>query len=396
MSGAIVPRVVVAKDKAPRIVQLLDFSRPHGGSFIPMISEVLSIAGDRGWETEVILFADAHSAGWIDDLRAAGAKVSLAPMALKGQRRGLARWLRSALPAAGGPVVLHTHFNGFDIAAWIATIGRRDTNLIWHVHSALSTDMGYFARNVAKLSVIGRSVEEFLCPAQNIVDSTIARGAPQGRVHLLPTSIRPQDFPVVTHEMRRSARAELGLPEDATVLLHFGWHWELKGGDIFLELLRDLSVAHPQKNFIGAERGGEEERYVAYAKQLGIADRLRVVPPVGHVRLLHQAADMLVCPSREEGMAYATLEALCSGIPVVATAIPGHVYIGRDVEACRLTGHTPAEIAAGVLETLARTSEDAERERDDARDWIAANLSTEVIGNQLIDRYEALVGRTRP
>ena len=27
---------------------------------------------------------------------------------------------------------------------------------------------------------------------------------------------------------------------DATVLLHFGWHWYLKGGDIFLGTVAEL------------------------------------------------------------------------------------------------------------------------------------------------------------
>ncbi len=111
---------------------------------------------------------------------------------------------------------------------------------------------------------------------------------------------------------------------------------------------------------LGVERGGGEE-YGSYAEQLGMADRLIVQEPVDHVAQLHRAADLLVCSSREEGMAYATLEALCSGVPVVATAIPGHVYVGRHVEACRLTGHEPVEIAHAVQEVLGRDPEQAAR-----------------------------------
>lgn len=371
----------------PTLIQLLDFDRREGGSFIPMIRATLAEARSRNWRTSVMVFAEAHAAPWIDSLAADGVKILLAPAGLRGFRRGLGRWMRTQLPAEG-PLVLHSHFHGLDMASWLATRGSGRTSLVWHIHSVYPRSPWQLTRALAKFGLAGRSVDAFLCPADNIVRQTIARGAPRSRVHMVPSAIQADEFRLVRGPAKAEAKRALGLDPEQTVLLHFGWHWHLKGGDVFCEVLKLL--AESGRDVVGLERGGGE-RYTDYARKLGIEDRLVVHGPVDHIRDLHEAADVVVCSSREEGMAYATLEALCAGTPVVATAIPGHVYVGEHVAACRLTGHEVGEIAAGIEATLDRDPAVADAEAKAGREWVVDNLATEVVAAQLVDRYETLV-----
>ncbi len=122
--------------------------------------------------------------------------------------------------------------------------------------------------------------------------------------------------------------------------------------------------------------------------KLGIADRLVVLPPADEIWTLHAAMDVLVCSSRKEGMAYATVEALATGTPVVATEIPGHAYLAEHMDACRATGHDPAQIAERIAETFARPPEVAFREAVDGRRWIAENLDIRGAAARLLDRFE--------
>jgi D-inositol-3-phosphate glycosyltransferase len=74
-------------------------------------------------------------------------------------------------------------------------------------------------------------------------------------------------------------------------------------------------------------RDGEAElaRVHEIAEQLGVAGRIRWVPPQRHVRLAdyYRAADVAVVPSRSESFGLVALEAAACGTPVVAAAVGG-------------------------------------------------------------------------
>ena len=371
----------------PRLIQLCDYARPQGGSFIPTIRGVRDAAVRRGWATEVAFFESSRPCPWVSDL--ADVPVHFAPEAVHGSDRRLTRWLDELLGDGDEPVVLHSHFSGFDVASVLAARRRRRLVVVWHVHSVFPRDPVHGVRAAVKFGVLGRRVDAILCPADNIVENVRRRGAPRRRVHFMPSAIPVEAFPLALADARGAARSRLGLPAGATVLLHFGWHWHWKGGDIFLEVTKRLAESG-MDGIIALERGGREE-YAEYARKLGISDRLVILDPVDDVRDLHAAADVMVSPSREEGMAFGLIEALAIGTPVVATDIPGHAFLGRHMRACRITAHGVEAVAEGIEQTLARSPEQAGEERDQARSWIEANLSVGVIAEELLDRYEALL-----
>src|SRR5207253_7456179 len=88
---------------------------------------------------------------------------------------------------------------------------------------------------------------------------------------------------------------------------------------------------------------------------LGLADRVRFVPPQRHERLAayYRAADACLVPSRAESFGLVALEAAACGTPVVAAAVGGlrsvveHGHTGFLVE-----GRDPAAFAAFAGEVL--------------------------------------------
>src|SRR6185436_18525973 len=94
--------------------------------------------------------------------------------------------------------------------------------------------------NVAKFSIIGRRVDRILCPAANIAEGVNRRFGDAKKVSVFPNTIDPRAFPNLSRAQRDEFRRELGLPEGAPGLLHFGRHWYLKDGDIFLDALAVL------------------------------------------------------------------------------------------------------------------------------------------------------------
>jgi glycosyltransferase involved in cell wall biosynthesis len=242
-------------------------------------------------------------------------------------------------------------------------------------------------RNLLKLGIGGRAISSILCPSDDIASSLIRRGAPRRKIHAVPTPINPAAFPPAGARAKEEARSALGLPEDAVILLHFGWHWRIKGGDLFLETVRELRKRGVPA--FGLTRSGADAQ--PHVTRAGMEDQVRVQAPVEIAHSLYAAADVLVASSRGEGMPFSLLEALCSGTPVVATDIPGHRYVGH-LAACRIREPTPQSLADGVQETLARPPQQVEAEGEEGRDWVSDRLSLERFSETVFGYYDAAFG----
>ena len=348
-----------------------------------MLSAISGATAARGWSSEVVLPAEASDRVWVKDLVDAGATVEFAPP----DPDATGSWLRSTL---GGkePTVLHTHFTGFDMPAFWAGLARGETKVIWHMHTVLMPGARMVVRNLLKLGIGGRAISSILCPSDDIGSSLIRRGAPRRKVHAVPTPIDPAAFQPVDVRAKEEARSALGLPEDSVILLHFGWHWRIKGGDLFLETVRELRKRGVPA--FGLTRSGADTQ--AQVMRAGMQDLVRVQAPVEKAYWLYAAADVLVASSRGEGMPFSLLEALCSGTPVVATDIPGHRYVGH-LAACRIREPTPESLADGVQETLARPPEQVEAEANAGRGWVSDRLSLERFSETVLSYYDAAFGK---
>ena len=372
---------------APRLVHVAEYSRARGGSFVPMILATLEQAQARGWRVDAVFPEAAREAPWVEDFAAIGVTPRFAGV---GGRSARARWLERELGGEPGPTILHTHFTLWDVPAALAARRLDRGAAIWHVHTTLGKTPASVLRNVAKFASLGRGVAAILCPAPNIADDVRRRLAPRGRVHFVPSAVDVEGFPLLDDEERLERRRELGIDPGATVLLHFGWHWHLKGGDIFMATVKEM-LDGGSPRLVAIERGSAEdaERDIA---ELGLADIVRVQPMIDDITVLFGAADVLVSSSRDEGMAYTVLESLCCGTPVVATDVPGHLYIGDRAAACRISDRDPASLAKAIAEVLERDPETARAEALEARRWIAADLGYAANAERLLGIYEEALG----
>ncbi len=371
---------------APRVVQIAEFDRPHGGSFVPVLDGMLRRAAARGWRTEVVLPEPAGATEWAERL-SEHSRLRLAPADVLGSRLSRGHWLGEQLRGDDGPTVLHTHFTSWDIAALKASKmrGVANTSVFWHVHSALPKEPHVVARGVLKFGVIGRGVAGVICPAPNIALGTMQWLAPRDRVHFVPSALSADAYPLVDAADRAQARAELGLPADAKVVLHFGWHNFLKGTDIFLETIRTMV---DRDDAIIAVVRGHEPQAEELAAELGLGGHVRFQEPVEESRTLFAAADVVLSSSREEGMAYTVLESVASGTPVVATPIPGHTYIADAMDACRITRRDPAALADATFDAIHQPPAERKRDAERAHAWVADHLSIPSIANRVVDLYE--------
>jgi glycosyltransferase involved in cell wall biosynthesis len=374
---------------AVRLVHLADYGGAYPGSFVPMVRSVLQRARKRGWHVQAVFSQVAGDRAWLSDLRAQGFTCTVAPDERAPQRE----LVEDLCSQAGGALILHSHFTSFDLA--VAAAARRHERVIayWHLHSALRPGAWWQTRNIAKLRLLSRGVEEILCVAPNILEQARRRGAPRDRLVLVPNAIDLDRFPFVTAERRHAARTALGLPPEAPAILHFGWDWQRKGGDLLLRSVASLlSMGRlpPESIVLSAGAPREASRL---AESLGIAEHFRALPPSDDVADLYAAADLFAAPSRGEGHPFAVAEALASGLPVVASPIPGHRMIAEQIGNCQIAALNAAALADAIATVLSRAPREQKAAGQDTRELVAAELDIGAWSEHMLARYERALAR---
>jgi glycosyltransferase involved in cell wall biosynthesis len=372
-----------------RLIHLAEYGGPYGGSFVSLVRGILTAARERGWTAEAVFPERAQGRDWFGELERAGISTRLAPT---GTRRDLTRWLEALVSGNDAPLLLHTHFTTFDIPALKVARSRDRTAVIWHIHTD-SVRLGVRVRSGAKFALLGSRVDRILTPAESLAER-IARWAPRAHVEAVSSAVDASRFPLASPTDRSRARAELGLGPDRTVILHFGWNWQLKGGELFLRTVKNLEEAGLD-GFVALEsRGGPEAERLA--SRLELQDKVRMLEPVAHPGRLFAAADVFVSTSPAEGgIPFAIIEALCSGTPVVATDIPPHRQAGRDISACRLAPSDPSSLASAIVTTLERDPLDAAAEAGLARSLTLERYGLQDWVARIFARYEEVLGQTR-
>lgn len=126
---------------------------------------------------------------------------------------------------------------------------------------------------------------------------------------------------------RMASRRELGLPQEARIVV---WHGRVdfrrKGLDVLLEAWQRISNERPDKDLrlvlVGTGNDAAELR-AGIEGTRGIVWVDEYVRDRGRLQAYLHAADLYAFPSRHEGFAVAPLEAMASGLPVVAANAPG-------------------------------------------------------------------------
>jgi D-inositol-3-phosphate glycosyltransferase len=160
------------------------------------------------------------------------------------------------------------------------------------------------------------------------------------------------------------ARARLGLPQDAVVLVFAGRIQPLKGPDVVLGAAASLLRLRPELAdrlvvvFVGGPSGSEvgaPGRLDAMASALGIAGVIRQEPPCPHRELAdwYRAATVVLVPSHSESFGLVALEAQACGTPVVAAGVGGlRTAVQDGVSGILVNGHDPdewARVLAGLV-----------------------------------------------
>jgi glycosyltransferase involved in cell wall biosynthesis len=296
----------------------------------------------------------------------------------------------SELVAGHETTILHSHFNMYDIAAARAARGRASTHLVWHVHGIIPHTPSALLRSLAKSVIARRVVDAIVCVGPNLAKELVRRGASPRQTIYLPNGIDTGRFMAPPPEARMVARESLGLASNRPVVLHYGWSWRVKGGDLFCAAVGELRRRGVEVTALTVGAGAEADND---ARRFGIEDELVSLPHTQDVEQLLAASDVFALTSRDEGgnPPFAVLEALASGVPVVAGAIPGQTFAGQ-LAAYRRAALEPSALADAIEAQLGTT----EQARTEAREHIQAERSLCGWADRVHALYDAILDGREP
>ena len=182
--------------------------------------------------------------------------------------------------------------------------------------------------------------------------ATMARtfGRVHPRVVVIPNGVDLERFRVPTAAERGRARERLRLDPEDRVALFVGHEFERKG---LPQVLAALVHATTVLLLVVGGTRAMVERAQQEAERLGVADRVLLLGQQSDLSPYLAAADLFVLPSSYESSGLVFLEALASGVPVVATRVGIAPEVIEDGVNGWLVDRDPVEIARRLEELAA-------------------------------------------
>ena len=178
---------------SPTVVHLAHYGGPYPGSFIPMLLAAARAVRDAGWGFDCVFDPIARGRPWLEGLAQEGIEPAFAAIDDRGQ---LTTWIEGRVRELDQPVILHSHFSGFDVAAAAAAREVPSTAAVWHVHSFLRSDPLRVLRAAYKLRVLSRGAT-IVCVSEATADAIRRRGAPADQIRVVRNGIDTARFLLV-------------------------------------------------------------------------------------------------------------------------------------------------------------------------------------------------------
>jgi glycosyltransferase involved in cell wall biosynthesis len=328
------------------------------------------------------------------EIRAAGAEVVCLDAPLRHGWIGGSRALRRVI-AERRPDLVHSTTFEANIAARLAA-GRALPLITWLVSMEYDPESvraaGWSsASNLYRRLIDGvtarASRTRFVACSGAVARMAVERlKAPAADVETIYNPVRLEAVRAAPGEAE-AARVQLGIPPGAFVCLSVGRMDPPKAHDLLLRAF--AAAARPDSWLVLLGKGPRREALERLAAELGVAERVRFVDSVPSVAPYLALADLFVFPSRLEGLPVALLEAMCAGLPCLASDIPPHAEVVEEGVTGRLF---PRDDGAALQAAMERLQGDpAERARLGAAAR-AYGESRFAIGT-IVDQWQALFER---
>jgi phosphatidyl-myo-inositol dimannoside synthase len=391
------------EDTAGPFVRDLARALARGGDRVTvLLPRAPELVVDQGDGVEIVPFRYAPAAWEVlgygrtlaADERVKGRAALVAPLYALAARRAVARLLERRRFD-----LVHAHFLVPNAVA-VAPLGRMPAIFAIGLHGSdvfLAEKPG--ARQLARFA-LGRAALLTGCSPE-LVARVCALGFPAERARVIPYGVDVRAF--TPDRSRGSAwRLRLGIPAAAPLVLGVGRMATKKGFHVLIEALPRLFAAHPDAHVVLA--GGGDRLAEFQVATASWRERVHLPGPVLRDTLpdLYRAADLFVLPAvhdgkgNVDGLPNVILEAMASGLPVVASGISGIPLALEPERTGLLVPEGDAAALAAALVRLLASPAEAREMGERGRAKAEAELTWDAVAARYREGYRAQLGPEVP
>ena len=235
---------------------------------------------------------------------------------------------------------------------------------------------------------LARRCSRVVVNSEGVRDFYVQHGTPAAAVRVIPNGVARSDPSATT---RRQLLAELELPADSRLVGLVGRLWPQKRVKDAIWAADLLKVIRDDLHLLVIGDGPHRNRLRRFRDQCQIRDKVHFLGERGDVPRLLPHFDVLWSTSGYEGQSNVILEAMASGVPVVATDIPGT----RELVLAGATGYLvpvgDRAAFAKYTERLLNDSALAARFAAAARERVQSEFSVEKMVERHVELYREVL-----
>jgi len=271
------------------------------------------------------------------------------------------------------------------VIPWLLRIIRSGKFDVVHTHMFASNFLGRVAATLAGVLVIISTVQliaerekwwemlldralqfktdMMIASSEAVRQSFIQRGIRPAKIAVIHNSVDFARFDAVDREAaRRAMRQAFGWDEGHFVVGTVARLERIKGLDHLIEAAKTVAEALPQARFLVVGDGPQREDLLSRVHHLELGEHCIFAGLRSDVPQILPAFDLFVLPSLSEALGTAAIEALASGVPVVASRVGGVPEVVTHGETGLLVPPGDAmQLAQAILHVAANPAE--------ARQW---------------------------
>lgn len=230
-----------------------------------------------------------------------------------------------------------------------------------------------------------RKARKIICVSNSVADHLLAhRFAPQQLV-TIPNAVDAARLSAAT----TADWGADGIDGDGPIVAVVGRLDPQKGTDWLLQQIPQIATRWSTIQFVFAGRGNAAA-YAQVADRLGVSQRVHFLGWRGDVAGILKRSDLLLLPSRWEGMPNVVLEAMALGVPVLATPTHGVMeLLGPLAGPMTFDMENSDQLAAGLERWLSRQRDP---NLDDAITQLQRRAVEEFSIESMVRRYERVWG----
>jgi glycosyltransferase involved in cell wall biosynthesis/pimeloyl-ACP methyl ester carboxylesterase len=229
-------------------------------------------------------------------------------------------------------------------------------------------------------------VDRLIVPCESVQEILLKRGV-KTPMEVVPTGIDLKRF---SKGDRKGFREQNQIPPEALVIGHAGRLASEKNLDFLVNCMVEVLKNEPRAHALVVGKGSSEKMIKDAFEKAGLKDRLHLVGVLHYQQLVdaYMAMDVFAFASLSETQGIVLIEAMASGLPVVALDAPGARDVVKDRSNGRLLKEMDQPSFVEALLWVIRCSPEESQAMKQAARLTAQKYTIELSAKRMLEVYE--------